>query len=255
MERTMTERLGAEFVGAFALIFVGAGSVVMFTTFGLLPAGIVGVAFAYGLTYAVMVSAVGHVSGAHFNPAVTIGAWITQKIKTNDAVGYIVAQVAGGAAGALLLRACLPAAVVKQSKYGVPNVIQGLSNGQGVLIEAILTFFLVWVIFATTIDPDGAFGKIAGLAIGLTVTTGVLMGGLFTGAAMNPARHFGPAIVGGNWKNWWVYYVGPVAGAIVAAAAYDGLIIRRPGSAADEEQKHGFGAHGEETPRPIDEHP
>ncbi|MFY9587846.1 MAG: MIP/aquaporin family protein [Actinomycetota bacterium] len=255
MERTMTERLAAEFVGAFALVFIGAGAVVMFTTFGLLPAGIVGVAFAFGLAIAVMVSAVGHVSGAHFNPAVTIGAWITQKIKSTDALGYIVAQLAGGAVGALLLRACLPAAVVKQAKYGVPEVVRGLSNGQGVLIEAILTFFLVWVIFATAIDPDGSFGKIAGLAIGLTVTMGVLMGGLFTGAAMNPARHFGPAIVGGNWDNWWVYWVGPIAGAIVAAAAYDGLIIRRPGSVAAEEAAHGFGAHGEETPRPTDEHP
>jgi MIP family channel proteins len=255
MERTMTERLTAEFVGAFAFTFVGAGSVVMATTFGFLPIGIIGIALASGIAIAVMVSAVGHVSGAHFNPAVTIGAWITQKIKSSEAILYIVAQLAGGTVGALLLRASLPKAVVNQAKYGLPEVVRGLSNGQGVLIEAILTFFLVWVIFATAIDPDGAFGKIAGLAIGLTITMGILMGGLFTGAAMNPSRHFGPAIVGGNWANWWVYWVGPVAGAIVAAAAYDGLIIRRPGSVAEEEAAHGFGAHGEETPRPEDEHP
>jgi aquaporin Z len=256
MERTMTERLVAEFVGAFALVFIGAGSVVMSTTFGAdRTVALLVAAFAYGLAIAVMVSAVGHVSGAHFNPAVTIGAWITQKIKSSDALGYILAQLAGGTVGALLLRACLPSQVVKQAKYGVPEVVRGLSNGQGVLIEAILTFFLVWVIFATAIDPDGAFGKIAGLAIGFTITMGILMGGNFTGAAMNPARHFGPAAIGGFWDNWWVYWVGPIAGAIVAAAAYDGLIIRRPGSVAAEEAAHGFGAHGEETPRPEDEHP
>ncbi len=256
MERTMTERLVAEFVGAFTLIFIGAGSIVMSTTFGAdRTVGLLVAAFAHGLAIAVMVSAVGHVSGGHFNPAVTIGAWITQKIKSNHAVGYILAQLAGGTVGALLLRACLPSQVVKQAKYGVPEVVRGLSNGQGVLIEAILTFFLVWVIFATAIDPDGAFGKIAGLAIGFTITMDILMGGNFTGAAMNPARHFGPAAIGGFWDNWWVYWVGPIAGGIVAAAAYDGLIIRRPGAAAAEEQPHGFGAHGEDTPPAPDEHP
>ena len=259
MDRSMPERLTAEFIGTLTLIFVGAGSIVMLTTFGLLPAGILGVAFAHGIAIAVMVSALGHVSGAHFNPSVTIGAWITQKIKSTDAIAYIVAQLAGGTGGALLLRASLPKKVLEQAGYGTPAVVKGLSNGQAVLIEAILTFFLVWVIFATAIDPEGAFNKIAGLAIGLVITMDILVGGLFTGAAMNPARFFGPAIVnhpafwktvssGGPWAGWWVYWVGPIAGAIVAASLYDGLIIKRPGSAAKEEAPHGLGAHGEETP-------
>jgi len=248
MDRSMPERLTAEFIGTLTLIFVGAGSIVMLTTFGLLPAGILGVAFAHGIAIAVMVSALGHVSGAHFNPSVTIGAWITQKIKSTDAIAYIVAQLAGGTGGALLLRASLPKKVLEQAGYGTPAVVKGLSNGQAVLIEAILTFFLVWVVFATAIDPEGAFNKIAGLAIGLVITMDILMGGLFTGAAMNPARHFGPALIGGQWSNWWVYWVGPIAGAIVAASLYDGLIIKRPGSAAKEEAPHGLGAHGQETP-------
>jgi aquaporin Z len=261
MERTMPERLTAEFVGALTLIFVGAGSIVMLTTFGLLPAGIVGVAFAHGIAIAVMVTAVGHISGAHFNPAVTIGAWITQKITSSDAIMYIIAQLAGGTAGALLLRASLPKKVLETAAYGVPAIVKGLSNGQAVLIEAVLTFFLVWVIFATAIDPQGAFNKIAGLAIGLVITMDILMGGLFTGAAMNPARHFGPALIahpafwkkvpaavgGGPWAGWWVYWVGPIAGAIVAASLYDGLMIKRAGSVAKEEAPHGVGAHGEET--------
>jgi len=248
MERTMAERLTAEFIGTLTLIFIGAGSIVMLTTFGLMPAGIIGVAFAHGIAIAVMVSAVGHVSGAHFNPAVTIGAWITQKIKSADAIGYIFAQLAGGTAGALLLRLSLPKKVLDTAQFGTPQVVPGLSNGQAVLIEAILTFFLVWVIFATAIDPEGAFGKIAGLAIGLVITMDILMGGLFTGAAMNPARSFGPALVGGTWKGWWVYWVGPVAGGIVAASLYDGLIIKRPGSAAKGESEHGFAAHGDDAP-------
>jgi len=176
---------------------------------------------------------------------VTIGAWITQKIKSADAFGYIFAQLAGATAGAGLLRLSLPKKVLDTAQYGTPQVVPGLSNGQAVLIEAILTFFLVWVIFATAIDPEGAFGKIAGLAIGLVITMDILMGGLFTGAAMNPARSFGPALLSGTWKSWWVYWVGPVAGGIVAASLYDGLIIKRPGSAAKGEEAHGFAAHGD----------
>lgn len=247
MERTMAERLVAEFVGTFTLIFIGAGSIIAATTFGVGSVGIIGIAIAHGLAIGTMVTAVGHVSGAHFNPAVTIGAWITQKIKTKDAIGYIFIQLVAGTAGALLLRACLPKRVVEQAAYGVPAVVQGLSNGQAVLIEFILTFFLVWVIFATAVDPEGAFNKVAGLAIGFVFIMDILMGGFFTGAAMNPARHFGPALMAGKWSGWWVYWVGPVAGGIVAAALYDGLIIKRPGSAALEEAPHGVGAHGEDT--------
>jgi len=247
MERTMTERLLAEFIGTLTLIFIGAGSIVAMTTFGVGSVGIIGIALAHGIAIAVMVSALGHVSGAHFNPAITIGAWITQKIKSAEAGAYIVAQLAGATAGAGLLRLSLPKLVLKQAAYGTPSVVKGLSNGQAVLIEAILTFFLVWVVFATAIDPEGAFNKIAGLAIGLVITMDILMGGFFTGAAMNPARHFGPALFASSWTGWWIYWVGPVAGAIVAASLYDGLIIKRPGSAAKAEAPHGVGAHGEET--------
>lgn len=250
MERTMAEKLTAEFVGALALIFIGAGSIVAAAATGTSP--LIGVALAHGLVIAVMVSAVGHVSGGHFNPAITFAAWITQKIKASDAMGYIVAQLAGGVAGAFLLRAALGASIVEnpQIEYGVPKVLEGqigISNGQAVLIEAILTFFLVWVVFATAMDPEGSFNKIAGLAIGLTITLGYLFGFPFTSSAMNPARHFGPAIVGGNWENWWVWWVGPVAGGIVAAVLYESLMIKRPGSAAAGEVAHGVGAHGEDT--------
>ena len=256
LERTLTEKLTAEFVGALALIFVGGGSIVAAATGA---SNLVGIALANGLVIAVMVSAVAHVSGAHFNPAVTIAAFFTQKIKGSDAVTYIGAQLAGAVAGALLLRVAMGSRIADALNYGIPEVQKSqqlnISNGQAVLIEAILTFFLVWVIFATAVDPEGAFNKIAGLAIGFTITLGMLFGQPFTGAAMNPARHFGPALAGGLWENWWVFWVGPVAGGIVAAVVYDSLMIRRPGSAADHEVAHGTGAHGEETTRAIDTEP
>jgi aquaporin Z len=250
MERTVSQKLLAEFVGTFTLIFVGAGAVIASNSVG---AGrdFVWVAIASGLAMGVMVSALAHVSGAHFNPAVTAGVWIAQRISSKDATKYIVAQLAGGAAGAGLLRAALP-----RSFWDLPNVAlgtpgpTGVSNGQAVLIEAILTFFLVWVVFATAIDPDGAFGKIAGLAIGFTILMDILMGGPVTGAAMNPARHFGPALVVNNgqfWKAsaWWAYWIGPIAGGIVAAALYDGMLLRKPTAPIAPPEPHGVGAHGE----------
>jgi aquaporin TIP len=245
MERTLNQKLLAEFVGTFTLIFAGAGAIIATR-----DSDLVAIAFASGLAIGVMVSSVGHVSGAHFNPAVTIGAWVTQKIDSSNAVAYILAQLAGGAAAAALLRAAIPTLLWKGNgiDLGVPAVAGAISTGQAVLIEAVLTFFLVWVIFATAIDPEGAFGKIAGLAIGLTITMDILMGGAFTGAAMNPARWFGPAIVGGFFKNWWVWLVGPIAGGIIAASLYDTVILRPRGSGGPTpEAPHGWGAHGEDT--------
>jgi len=245
MERSMSQKLLAEFVGTFALIFLGAGAIIH--TQG---SNLVAIAFAHGLAIAVMVSAVGHISGAHFNPAITIGAWVTQKIDSKNATAYIGAQLAGAVAAAGLLRLAIPALIWKGQNnsiaLGTPGVAAQISTGQAVLIEAILTFFLVWVIFATAIDPEGAFGKIAGLAIGLTITMDILMGGAFTGAAMNPARWFGPAVVGGFYKNWWVWLVGPIAGGIIAASLYDTVILRPRGGGAAEEAPHGWGAHGED---------
>ena len=221
----IVRRLTAEFVGAFALIFIGAGSIVAFAT-GLEGSGLITIALAHGLAIGVMVSAVGHVSGGHFNPAVTIGAWVTQKIPLWDAAAYIGAQLAGGISGALLLRLGTPGEVWRAVDLGTPQVV-GVSVGQAVLVEAVLTFFLVWVIFATAVDPEGAFGKVAGLAIGFTIAMGIMMGGPFTGAAMNPARALGPALVAGLWDGQWVYWIGPIAGGVVAATLYDLVILRR----------------------------
>lgn len=223
----MARKLLAEFVGTFTLIFIGAGSIVAAQASGFSGgAGLITIAFAHGLAIATMVSAVGHVSGGHFNPAVSIGAWVAQKLSARDTAGYVLSQLAGGATGAALLRLSLPGDFWRPVSLGTP-LVAGVSDGQAVLIEAILTFFLVWVIFATAIDPEGSFGKIAGLAIGFVIAMDIMMGGPFTGGSMNPARTFGPALVGGFWTGHWVYWVGPVAGGVVAAAAYDLFILRR----------------------------
>ncbi|HEX9890429.1 MAG TPA: aquaporin [Actinomycetota bacterium] len=224
MEPKLFQRLLAEFVGALALVFIGGAAIISSQAGG----GLITVALAHGLAIAVMVSAVGHVSGGHFNPAITIGAWVTQRIRLGDALGYLGSQLAGAAAGALLLRLSIPKELWEPTSLGTPTVTEfaGFGVGQAVLIEAVLAFFLVWVVFATAMDPDGSFGKIAGLAIGLTIAMGVMAAGPFTGAAMNPARAFGPAVVGGFWTNWWVWWVGPVAGGIIAALLYDSVMLR-----------------------------
>jgi aquaporin TIP len=208
----------AELVGTFTLIFVGVGSIIFAANTDLVP-----VALAHGLAIAVMVSAVGHISGAHFNPAVTLGFLVTRRIAPTLAVVYWIAQLAGAVLGALALRAAFPSEAPLEN--GVPR-LELVTSWEGVLIEAILTFFLVWVVFATAADPGGTFKSIAGLAIGLTITIDILAAGPLTGAAMNPARALGPELVFNFWDDWWVYIVGPALGGAVAALAYDWLYLR-----------------------------
>ena len=205
----------AEFVGTFALIFVGAGSA--------LSGNLVVAAFANGLVIAVMVSAVGHISGGHFNPAVTLGFLVTRNIAPALAGLYWAVQFGGAALAALMLRWVLPP---NSLHLGVPAVASSIDAGKAVTIEAVLTFFLVWVVFATAVDPRGSFKQIAGLAIGLTITLDVLMSGGLTGGAINPARAFGPQLVAGHWANGWVWYLGPGAGGVVAALVFELLYLR-----------------------------
>jgi MIP family channel proteins len=219
MPEDYVRRAAAEFVGAFALTFVGVGSIVA-------GGGLVGVALAHGLVIAVMASAVGHISGGHFNPAVTLGFLVTRRIELKMALAYWAAQFLGAVLGALLIAGAIPDRLTDPASLGAPLVGGGVGAGAALLIEAVLTFFLVWVIFATAADPRGAFKSISGLAIGFTITLDILFGGPFTGAAMNPARAFGPEIVGNHWADAWVWYLGPVLGGIAAALAYEYLYLR-----------------------------
>jgi len=220
MERDYLRRGVAEFIGTFALIFVAAG--------GAAYAGqATDLALANGLVIAVMVSSMAFISGGFFNPAVTLGFLVTRRISPMLAVWYWIVQFGGAALAALLLKWILPAAAQNSARgLGVPSLGTGISSGVGVVVEAVLTFFLVWVIFATAVDPRGTFKQIAGLAIGGTIAFGVLMSYGITGGAMNPARAFGPQLVGDHWTHWWVWFIGPFAGAVIAAAVYEMLYLR-----------------------------
>jgi MIP family channel proteins len=224
MSEDYLRRAVAEFVGTFTLIFIGCGSIVAANAIH--DPSLIGVAFAHGLAIAVMVSAMGHISGAHFNPAITFGFLVTRRIKPALGIVYFAAQLAGAALGALLVQDLLPRAASEAVNLGVPALGNGVDAASGFGLEAILTFFLAWVVFASAVDERGTFKSIAGLAIGFTITLDILFGGPFTGAAMNPARAFGPQLVGGHWANGWVWYAGPILGAIVAAVMYELLYLR-----------------------------
>jgi MIP family channel proteins len=230
----MGRRLVAEFVGTFALIFIGAGSIVASGNeiSGITPgAGLVTIALAHGLAIGTMVSAVGHVSGGHFNPAVTVGLWVGRRIGTGEALAYVVTQLVAGIAGAWVLRLVVPQSSWEPAALGATLTSPDVSEIQAVTIEAVLTFFLVWVVFATAVDPEGSFNRVAGLAIGFVIAMDIMMGGPFTGASMNPARSLGPAVAGGEYAGLWVYFVGPVIGGTVAASAYDLVVLRRRAAA------------------------
>ncbi len=229
VEGDYLRRAFAEFVGTFALVFVGVGSIAAASQIH--DSSLVGVALAHGLVIAVMASAVGHISGGHFNPAVTLGFVLARRMNPLLAIVYWAAQFLAAVSGALVLKWVLPGGLADATKLGAPALGAHVSSGAGVVLEAILTFFLVWVIFATAADPRGAFKSIAGLAIGFTITLDILFGGPFTGAAMNPARAFGPQLVNGTWTNCWVWYVGPAVGGAVAALAYEWLYLRPVGPA------------------------
>jgi MIP family channel proteins len=222
---TIGKAVLAEFIATLALIFVGAGAVVMTA---IADGGLVGVALAHGLVLAIMVSVTGHISGGVVNPAVAIGLWVTGKLDTSRAAAYIAAELLGAVAGALLLRLVTPDAIFDAASGGTPlvNAAQGMGVGKAVVLEAILTFFLVFAVYGTAVDDRGVFPKTAGLTIGLVLTFDILAGGPLTGAAMNPARQLGPALVAGEWSDWWVYWVGPIAGAIIGGVVYWGAFLR-----------------------------
>jgi MIP family channel proteins len=205
----------AEFVGTFALIFFGAGTIIATGNGDPLA-----IALAHGLAIAIMVSLMWHISGGVFNPAIQVALWVTGKMPTRRSAVYIGAEVAGAVAAAALLKYFSPAAAFDSVDGGTPAVASGYAIGKAVLVEAVATFFLVWAVFATVVDDRGPFARTAGFTIGLVITIDILAVGPLTGAAMNPARWFGPALITGSWSNWWVWIVGPIAGGIIAGVAY-----------------------------------
>jgi len=196
----------AEFIGTAALIFVGAGAGAL----GI--GGVVGVALAHGLILVGMAYAYGAVSGTHINPAVTLAITLSGKLKWPQALRYWAAQMLGGAFGAALLYIVLSGA---STGLGATLPAGGVTSIQAVVIEAVLTFLLATVVLRTAVQKDST--PFAGVAIGVTLAALILMGGPLTGASLNPARTFGPALFTGNLASLWIYIAGPFLGAAAAA--------------------------------------
>jgi aquaporin TIP len=214
----------AEFVATFGLVFIGASAVILNASSGVLD--LTGVALAQGLVLAIMVSITAHLSGGFVNPAVTIGVWVAGKIPSGRAAVLIVAQLLGAIAGAYLVKFLFPPIVYDAGTGGAAVLNSQIASGKGIVLEAVGTFLLVFAVFGTVMDERGPYAKTAGLTIGLVIAFDIMAFGPLTGAAVNPARWLGPALAAGAWDNWFVWIVGPVAGAIVAAVVYSMVFLR-----------------------------
>jgi aquaporin TIP len=212
----------AEFVGTFALVFIGSGAIMS----GAIPGfgGLINIAMAHGLILALLVTATMNVSG-HLNPAVTAGFLVTKRIDPLMAVVHWVAQFTGAIIAAYALKLLFPSEVQAITRLGGQSIASNVTLLQAVILEAIATFFLVFVVFGTAVDPRAP--KVGGFAIGLTIAADILAIGPLTGASMNPARSFGPAVVTGIFEGQTAFWVGPLVGGIAAAILYDRLFIGR----------------------------
>ncbi|MBI2861436.1 MAG: aquaporin [Chloroflexi bacterium] len=214
----------AELFGAFGLIFMGAGSIIADAYTGG-KVGLVGIALAHALVLGVVVSATMHLSGGHINPAVTLSFMTTGRIGVGPGIAYIVAQLIGATLAGLMLLVVFPSNVYQKVSLGATLLAPEIGFWTGVLIEAVLTFFLVFTVFATAVDPRGP-KSIAGFGIGLVLAFDILAAGPLTGASINPARTFGPALAGGYWANHLVYWIGPIVGGVVAALIYELAFVK-----------------------------
>ena len=211
----------AELIATFGFVFLAAGSVLANElTEGKL--GVNGIALAHGLALMAMIYAVMNVSGAHLNPAVTVAMFVTKKIKAKEGIGYVIAQLIGSAIAGLFLLRIFPNG--KAVNFGAPALASGITLFGGIFIEAVFTFLLVLTIYGVAVDKRSPPGPI-GLAIGVIVIVALLVAGPLTGAALNPARAFGPALIAGFWTNQFIYWIGPIIGAIIAGLIYNYLLL------------------------------
>ena len=226
---TTTARvLLAEFLGTFMLCFIGIAAILSTTPAVGGGGGLVAVALAHGLAVTLAVHIFGGISGAHINPAVTAGALVTGRITPPLGLMYIIAQLAGGVAGAALCSATFPADAVAATTLGTPLPAAWASTSTIVLLEAVMTFLLIIGVYGTAVDDRGKTVKIGAFGIGLVVTMDILAGGPVTGASMNPARSFGPALVAGHWDFHLLYWLGPIAGGVIASLLYHHVLLEAP---------------------------
>jgi MIP family channel proteins len=209
----MSKKMFAEFLGTFTLIFLGAGAIVSG------KADLQGVALAHGFAIFVMVSALAGISGAHFNPAVSAAMLATKRISIQEFLYFVLAQLSGATIASLTLNYIYGST----NGHGLPAIANGTSIGAGVLAELIGTALLALVIFGVAVDKRSVAAALPGLPIGLTISAVILSVGPITGAALNPARWFGPALISGDWSNLWIYIVAPIAGAVIAGLSYQAI--------------------------------
>jgi aquaporin TIP len=222
---SLARRLTAEALGTFGLVFVGAAVVVVNGGFPNSGIGLLGIALAHAIVLSVMVTATMTISGGHLNPAVTLGLLVTRRIDLASAGAYIVSQLVAAVIAAFLVKLLFPPNAVRDAMLGVPVIASSVSLGQAIGLEAVLTFFLMSAVYGTAVSPDAP--RVAGFGIGLVLLFDILVGGPLTGAAMNPARAFGPALVSGQWLGHVAYWIGPILGALVAALLWEYLLLPR----------------------------
>ncbi len=213
----------AEFLGTFTLCLIGQGAICAQQASGMPGGSLLTIAVAHGLALAVMISALGAVSGAHFNPAVTFGFLVTGKQKIGSAVAYWISQLVGAVVASFLLRSIIPNRTWDPVHLGAAGLSPDVTVLGGVLVELVLTFFLVTAVWGTAVDKRAP--KIGGFGIGLAVLMDILMGGPLTGAAMNPARAFGAALASGFWTDHWIFWIAPMIGGAAAALIYANLVL------------------------------
>jgi aquaporin Z len=226
--RSTLRPLAAEFLGTFLFVFVGCASVVLDAARGSLL-GLGGIAFAHGLALAIAVSATMTVSGGHLNPAVTFAVWMAGRIDLRRAAFYVVTQLAAAVGAALLVKWVYATSAGTATSFGVPRLAADVGITQAIVLEAALTALLVTAVFGTAVSARGA--RAAGFAIGLSLIPAILVGGPMTGAALNPARAFGPALVALDWHGHVVYWLGPLLGGAVVAFLWAKLLLPLPGDA------------------------
>jgi aquaporin Z len=227
---SLPRRVAAEALGTFALVFIGAAVVVVNGGFPNSGIGLLGIALAHAVVLSVMITSTMTISGGHLNPAVTLSLLAVRRIDALSAAAYVVAQLVAAVAGAFLVKALFPPHVANATLVGVPVIASSVSLGKAIGIELVLTFFLVSAVFGTAVSPDAP--RVGGFGIGLVLLFDILVGGPLTGAAMNPARAFGPALVAGSWIGQLVYWIGPILGGILAAFLWEFALLPRPATRA-----------------------
>jgi len=224
VNRTVLRPLVAEFVATALFVFLGAGSVVLNAATNN-ALGVVGISLAHGVGIGVLITMVMTISGAHLNPAVSLGLWVAEKIDAATLGRYVAAQLLGAILAALLVKWLFPAGAGRVTSLGTPQLATSIGLLEGIALEALFTFFLVSAVFGTAVSPQAP--KVGGFGIGLAIFVCGLAGGSLTGAAMNPARAFGPALVAWDWHGQAVYWIGPAIGAAAAAALWRFLLLPR----------------------------